>query len=224
MSKTILAGSTKSWTKLAACGAALVLAAACASDGAGGGGYGDEARAGHHHHGGGPRHRMQPESFTAFAVNLGTAAPGPAPGQSSIVQITIDRWSTPRQRETLLTAMNSGNEQTLLDALQKARVVGTIRTPDTLAWDLRYAHEIVDPDGGRRIILATDRIVHFWEETFQTRSSRYPFMLIELHLDKDGNGEGRMSTASRIAAKDGHLELENYTSEPVMLEKVHAEK
>src|ERR1700753_3950365 len=84
MSKTILAGSTKSWTKLAACGAALVLAAACASDGAGGAGYGDEARAGHHHHGGGPRHRMQPESFTAFAVNLGTAAPGPAPGQSSV--------------------------------------------------------------------------------------------------------------------------------------------
>jgi hypothetical protein len=50
--------------------------------------------------------------------------------------------------------------------------------------------------------------------------------LIEIHLDKDGKGEGKMSIATKISlSRDGKtLELENYSSQPVRLEQVSVQQ
>ena len=53
-------------------------------------------------------------------------------------------------------------------------------------------------DGGRRIVLVTDRPISFWEAANQPRSIDYPFTLIELRLNRDGEGEGKMSIATKI--------------------------
>jgi hypothetical protein len=170
-----------------------------------------------------------PEKFTAWAVNLGapvTPGPVPRPGKTAIVQITINRWSTEDERDKLVSALLKGGNQGLLAALQAAPVVGTIRTPDSLPWALHYAHQEVAPDGSRHIFIATDRLIRWWEEMYRTHSVDYPFMLIELQVDRDGNGEGRMLVASKIVAKpaEHRIEIENFSTEAVMLEKVHKEK
>jgi hypothetical protein len=100
--------------------------------------------------------------------------------------------------------------------------VGRMNLPGQLGWDLQYAREQKGEDGGRRIFIATDRRVGFREAANRPRSIDYPFTLIELHLDKNDEGEGRASVATKVTwnKKLNHLELENYSSQPVMLKNV----
>jgi hypothetical protein len=157
------------------------------------------------------------ERFTAFAINMnqtGAASTG-------TVDINIRSWTPDAQRDRLLEAAKSSDSKSLLNALQAAPVVGSIKTPDSVGYDLHYARQTPGPDGGRRIVLVTDRPIGFWELRNQARSVDYPFMLIELRLDKNGNGEGKLSTASKIVVEEsGVLILEDYDLQPVQLQKV----
>jgi len=163
-----------------------------------------------------------PLRLVAFAINLNSTHPGRSSG---IVEIVIERWSSEEERGALLTALHQGGQDALLKALQKAPRVGYIRTPDSIAWDLHYAHQRPDSNGGQRIFLGTDRRIAFWESFNNTRSLDYPFTLVELHLGANGRGDGQLSIATKITeGTDGHyLHLEDYSAEPVRLQDVHTE-
>ena len=162
----------------------------------------------------------QPERFTANAVSL---SPQYGTGQQ-VVDITVDRWSPAAERERLVTALREKGPDELLKELQKSKPVGRIRTPDSLGYDLRYAWQQPTEDGGRTIVIATDRPIGFWEATRQPRSINYPFTVIQMKLDKDGNGSGTMSYATRIVAHENNvIELEDYASQPIMLNNIKAE-
>ena len=95
----------------------------------------------------------QPERFTANAVSL---SPEYGTGQR-VVEITIDRWSPNAERERLVASLQQKGPDELLKQLQKTRAVGRIRTPDSLGYDLHYAQQMPSEDGGRTIVIATDR-------------------------------------------------------------------
>lgn len=163
------------------------------------------------------------EQFRAFAVNMGTAFGVPGTGQSSTVDITIERWSTTAERRGLIDAfLPGGSPDKLLRALQKTKRVGFIRLPNTLGYDLHYSRQVPGEDGGRRIFIATDRRIGMWEAREQPRTIDYPFTLIEMRLDKNNEGEGKLALATKITlSKDKqHIELENYGSEPVRLNEI----
>jgi hypothetical protein len=61
-----------------------------------------------------------------------------------------------------------------LDELKDMRSVVTIRTPDSLANDLRYAHQSPAPNGGRQIVLAIDLTIGFCEAVRRPRTIHYP--------------------------------------------------
>jgi len=165
-----------------------------------------------------------PLRLTALAVDLGTTWRIRERPRSNIVEIRITGWSSDTDRQALLNALDQGPDK-LLAALQEAKPVGTIRTPDQIGWDLHYAHATSTPDGGRRIFIATDRRIGFWEATNLTRSLDYPFTLIEIRLDAKGHGEGRMLYATKISkSRDGGVEIENYSSEPVLLQSVQVQR
>jgi len=130
------------------------------------------------------------------------------------------------ERGEFLASFHQKGQDALLKALQETPRVGYVRTPDSIAWDLHYAHQTSDPNGGQRIFLATDRRIAFWESFNHTRSLDYPFTLIELHLGANGRGEGKLSIATKITEnQDGrYLTLEDYSAEPVRLQDVHVEK
>jgi hypothetical protein len=163
--------------------------------------------------------RGTPERFTAMAVNMDR-------GASGTVEIVVNRWSGDKDRERLVSTLLERGEDKLLDSLQHMPRVGYIRTPDSIGWDLHYAHRMALPDGGERVVLATDRPIGFWEARNQPRSIDYPFTVIELHLNADGEGEGKMSYATKITAdKDSKVvTLENYGTQPVLLQSVRREK
>ena len=162
----------------------------------------------------------QPERFTANAVSL---SPEYGTGQR-VVEITIDRWSPNAERERLVASLQQKGPDELLKQLQKTRAVGRIRTPDSLGYDLHYAQQMPSEDGGRTIVIATDRPIGFWEATNQPRSIQYPFTVIQMKLDRDGHGSGTMSYATRIVAHENNvIELENFASQPIMLNNIKAE-
>lgn len=160
------------------------------------------------------------ESFTGFAINMNS---GPT---TAIVDFTIERWSTDAERERLLSILkeeknvNRANQQ-LLKALLSLPKVGSIRSQKTLAWDLRYAHQSPLENGGRRIVLATDRPVGFREERTQAPTLDYPFTILEIQLDKDSKGVGKILAGTKIRIdKNNEILLENYAQQPVRLNEI----
>ena len=159
------------------------------------------------------------ETYTAFAASLGT-------GKTALVDIAVTRWSTDQEREMLLTTLQEFGRDKLVDALQKLPPVGTIRTSNSLGYDLYYAREHKAADGGRRVVLATNRRLSFRELLNNTRSKDYQFTLIELRLSQDGKGEGKLVPAAKVTwDKDAkRIEIENYSALPVELLQVAAKK
>jgi hypothetical protein len=160
------------------------------------------------------------EKFTAVAVNVSNVGRSGA----TPVDITINRWTTDEERDKLMSIFKEKGPDALLDALRDMRPVGTIATPGRLAYDLRYARELPSAEGGRRIVLATDRPISFWEAANRPRSSDYPFLLIEMRLDNRGQGEGKLSLAAKLTLNDNVLVIENYANQPVMLNEIKQQK
>lgn len=159
-----------------------------------------------------------PEKFTAFAVNVSNMT---TRAQSSPVDITINRWSTDADRDRLLAILRDKGQDALLDALQKLPVVGYLNTPGSLRYDLRFARQRSEAEGGRTITLATDRYIGSWEAANRPRTIDYPFTVIQLQLDRNGNGVGKASIYTKITATpDGSIELEDFANQPVMLNDV----
>jgi hypothetical protein len=140
------------------------------------------------------------------------------------VVMRVTRWSTEAERGTLLRTLMKDGAESMLDVLRDQKSVGTIRTPDSLGYDLRYAHQEPGEDGGRRIVLATDRPISFWEARNQPRTMDYPFTVIQMQIDKNGEGKGTLSYATKIVARGNTIELENFASSPVMLTQIEAKK
>ena len=162
----------------------------------------------------------QPERFTANAVSL---SPEYGTGQQ-VVEITINRWSPNAERERLVGLLQEKGPDELLKQLQKNKPLGRIRTPDSLGYDLRYAAQTPAEDGGRTIVIATDRPIGFWEATNRPRSIDYPFTVIQMKIDRDGRGTGTLSYATRVIARGNNvIELEDFATQPIMLNNIKAE-
>jgi hypothetical protein len=162
------------------------------------------------------------ERYVALAVNLGGT---PGPTGAGTVEITIDNWSTDAQRDQLMKTLIDKGPEKLLDTLQKMPRVGSIRTPNSIGYDLRYARKNPLDEGGEQIVLATDRYIGFWEASNRPRTVDYPFTVIEMRLAKDGVGEGKMSLFTKITydKKKNQIVLEDYGSQPVLLTQVRRE-
>jgi hypothetical protein len=160
-----------------------------------------------------------PERYTANAVNMNVSAAGQ-------IEIAVDRWSSDADRDKLMSIMMDKGPDKLLDALQDMPRMGYFRVPGQLGIDVHFARKVPLPEGGERVVLVTDRRIGFWEAANQPRSIDYPFTVIELRLNKDGEGEGKMSLATKIIADKEHniVTLENYDIQPVMLNNVRRER
>ena len=168
-----------------------------------------------------------PVRLSAWAVSMSNVATG----KNAVIDIDITRWSTAAEREALITTFLEKGSDALLRALQKTPSHGRMRIPGwqgpdphnaRLGWDLHYAWQVPLPEGGHRILIATDRYIGFWEARNQPRSMDYPFSLLEIRVKNDGTGEGKMAVATKISfdKKKNAIELENYASEPVRLQNV----
>jgi hypothetical protein len=165
--------------------------------------------------------------ITAFAVNMSNIGTG----GTATVEFDVDRWSPESERTRLISVMQEKGADALLEALRALPSHGRMRFPAwqgpdplnaRLGWDIRYASQRSEPEGGRRIVLALDRYLSFWEVANRPRTIDYPFTFVEIHVDKNGEGEGKLSIATKVDFNKTRnvIELETYASEPVRLQQV----
>lgn len=168
--------------------------------------------------------RQPLERLLATSVNLSNVG-SPSPGR---IEIVIERWSSERERNELITTLKDKGSDALLSKLQKMPRVGYIRDANgrSIGWDLHFARERKLEDGGRQIVLGTDRPISAWEAFNRPRSSDYEFTIADIRFDGDGKGVGKLAVAAKITSNDetGAIEIENFSSEPVRLTEVVSSK
>ena len=169
--------------------------------------------------------------IVGWALNMSNIATG----ANQTIQIDIDGWSNPSQRQHLIDTFLEKKQDGLVRELEKQPELGKFRFPGymgpdpnnvmRLGTDIRYAMSFPLENGGRRIVIITPRVIGFQEARNQPRTVDYPFSLFEMRFDKAGKGEGRLAYATQISfdKKKNSIEIENYSSEPVRLNELKLE-
>ena len=131
-------------------------------------------------------------------------------GRNIGITVIIYDFSTPEDREILVEAFQKGQNQGLVNALQKMKAVGRIQIPGTLGYDLSFIRLINTPTG-RTIRFVTNRKIAFGEAYYNTQSQSFDLTAGELQLnDQDkSKSSGVLYPACQFTInKDGELQIE----------------
>ena len=163
----------------------------------------------------------KPQVFHATAANTGPDIQAPSLFE---LEISVQRYTTRAEQETLQAAFDKGGQERLLSVLQKGPRIGRFRAPTSLAYDIRAAFEYRGRDNRRRIILITDRYVGFEEASSRPRSMDYPFTVFQLRVDDNGMGDGEILVAASVQFDRNGLIVEELLNQPIRLTKVRQKK
>ena len=158
-------------------------------------------------------------------VRFTATATGPS-GELGPVEIVINRFSTTVEKNRFMDAFSERGPAALQEALQQAPSIGRLAAPGDQGFDLRYAAELRGENGDRHVIIASDHGMPFFEAADRPRSPDYPFTVLQLQIDRKGQGRGLASAYSNITLDmhQGSIVLENLGDQPVMLTNVQLQK
>jgi hypothetical protein len=131
-------------------------------------------------------------------------------GRNFGVKIIIYEFSGPEDRDILIQAFQQGQNDGLVNALEKMRSVGRITIPGTVGFDLSFIREILTPNG-RTIRFVTNRKIAFGESYWDTLSKSFNLTAGEINLndqDKSKSGGVLFPAAQLIVNKEGELQFE----------------
>jgi len=134
------------------------------------------------------------ERFTAMAVDIGGGA-----------YETCGQWNwwprgsrpTPKSAPSWRRCSTKGPDG-FIDRLCNIPSVESIYTMDGGEYVLRFARQVATADGGRRISFASDRPMFLWNSPFRPRLVFDPPTFLELRLNANGEGEGKVSSETKI--------------------------
>jgi hypothetical protein len=129
-------------------------------------------------------------------------------GRQFGVKIIIYEFSNPDDRDILVQSYQQGQNDGLVNALEKMRSVGRITIPGTVGFDLSYIREIITPTG-RTIRFVTNRKIAFGEAYWSTQTKSFNLTAGEINLndkDKSKSGGVLFPAAQLIVNQDGELQ------------------
>ena len=151
------------------------------------------------------------KSMTIQATAMGTST---QMGRLYSVNIYIQQYSTPDERQALINAFKQKGQDGLIDVLEDLKPKGRVRfASGGVGNDVKYIIELPsEKKGERRLRLVTDRNLAFGELYQGTRSREHSVGAIELVLTPDGKGSGTVLPACRITMnkKKQQVEIETY--------------
>ena len=145
------------------------------------------------------------ETLDATAMGTSTQL-----GRTVGIKVNIFRYSTDDDRQVLVKAFTSGQQQGLVKALSQMKPAGRIAITGTLGYDLAYVRLIKTPTG-RTIRFATNRLIRFAEAYYNTQSQSFDLTAGEFTLNDADNKKsgGTFYPASQlIINKQGELQFE----------------
>ena len=131
-------------------------------------------------------------------------------GRNIGITLIIYQYSTPEDREVLVQAFQKGQNQGLVNALEKMKAVGHISITGTLGYDVSYIKLYQTPTG-RKIRFATNRQIRFGEAYYDTQSQAFNLTAGEIDLndqDKSKSAGVLYPAAQLIIADKGKLSME----------------
>jgi len=155
------------------------------------------------------------ETFTARAFSIQT-------GGTGIIEIVINRWSTDGEREVLKSVLAAAGSQAMVKEMQNLPQVGYIKTAESGMGDaLMYARSTELPDGGRQVVVATNRPISMAGSVAPGTAQKYDLSVVEMRWKKgETKGEGKMTLAAEASIKDGKVGSTNYMGQPPILRDV----
>jgi hypothetical protein len=126
------------------------------------------------------------------------------------VKIVIYEFSDPEDRDILVQAFQKGQNDGLVNALERMKSVGRIQIPGTLGFDLSFIREILTPTG-RTIRFVTNRKIAFGESYWDTQSKSFNLTAGEINIndsDKSKSDGVLFPAAQLIINKEGELQFE----------------
>jgi hypothetical protein len=131
-------------------------------------------------------------------------------GRNFGVKIIIYEFSSPDDRDILVQSFQKGQNDGLMNALEKMKSVGRIQIPGTLGYDLSFIREIVTPTG-RTIRFVTNRKIAFGESYWNTQTKSFNLTAGEINIndsDKSKSDGVLFPAAQLIVNKEGELQFE----------------
>jgi hypothetical protein len=159
------------------------------------------------------------ESFTGAAVIRFDADAG----AGLRIDISVASWTAEREKDRLVRVLAEQGAATFANALRDVGMpLGEIRAVGRLPSPLRFAWQERLDDGGRRLLLITDRTLAYWTDFVRPAGAPDAFTLIEIRIPLGCEGEGKVGSASdvRVNRSHGLMELTAYDAAPVRLTNV----
>lgn len=131
-------------------------------------------------------------------------------GRNFGVKLIIYEFSDPEDRDILVQAFQRGQNDGLVNALEKMKSVGRITIPGTLGFDVSYIREIITPNG-RTIRFVTNRQIAFGESYWSAQTKSFNLTAGEINLndsDKSKSDGALYPAAQLIVNKEGELQFE----------------
>lgn len=142
--------------------------------------------------------RDKNETIDATAFGTGTQL-----GANIGVTLNIYEFSTPADRQILVQAFEKGQNQGLVNALQKMKAVGHVEITGTLGTDCSYIKMVPTPTG-RKIVFVTNRWIRFGEAYFDTQSQSFNLTagIVELNDQDKSKSTGVLYPAAQLVVDD----------------------
>jgi hypothetical protein len=147
--------------------------------------------------------REKYETIDAQAFGTGTQL-----GANIGVSLIIYEYSTPADRVILAQAFAKGQNQGLVNALQKMKAVGHLEVTGTLGNDCSFIQMTPTPTG-RRIVFATNRQIRMAEAWSDSQSMSFDLTagILELNDQDKSKSTGTVFPAAQlIIDKEGKLQ------------------
>jgi len=155
---------------------------------------------------------MLPAVASAQTETIDATARGTSTQMGAIrnIKIVITQFSTPEDKQALVEAFQKGQNQGLVNALEKMKPVGQIQMPGTVGYGLAYVSETKTATG-RTIRFVTNRKIAFGEAARGTQSQAYDLTAGEINIDDQNkkNSKGVLFPATQlIVNSEGNLQWE----------------
>jgi len=149
--------------------------------------------------------RGKTETIDATAFGTSTQM-----GRNFGVKLIIYEFSSPEDRDILVQAFQQGQNDGLVNALEKMKSVGRIQIPGTIGYDVSFIREILTPTG-RTIRFVTNRKIAFGESYWSTQTKSFNLTAGEIKIndkDKDKSDGVLFPATQLIVNKEGELQWE----------------
>ena len=171
-----------------------------------------------------PGNKKVPETFTATTANMDPA------GED--LRFSVLRWSSEADRQAVVDVLLSpaaeqGHDAELSELIELPSLGHLWPGSSGFGYALKYAQRVATADGGEHLTFVTGRRLGTfgrepWTSTTVPATPVRAFTVIDLRLNSNGDGEGKMSVSTDVVfdTKRSTVALGNYDAAPVLLEAV----